>query len=687
MTISIIQAQGLSIEYALGHDWVNAVLDVSLAIAPREIHGLVGESGSGKSTLALAMMGYLANNARISGGVITFNNQDLHSIPAKKLRQIWGRDIQLVPQDTLSALNPSYRIGEQMAELTRRHLGYSRKVAWESAIAQLQRVNIPDAPDVVRRYPHQLSGGMRQRVAIAMALSTQPQLLILDEPTTSLDVTTQAVILDEFRHLILENNAAALYVSHDLGTVAQFCDHVTVLYGGEVMESATIADLYASPTHPYTVGLLASLPHVVEGSDTRIPTIDGIAPSLIERPKGCVFASRCPLAIDQCQIEKPSLEAISPTHHIRCWRANEILTGQIEVRQKPTAYNTPAPPRQNHVLKVSDMKKYFGKRTLWDTITMNPSRPTRALDGVTIAIQERSTFGIVGESGSGKSTLARVIMALETADAGEIELCQMNISTQLKNRPKEALRNLRMIFQNPDESLNPYKTVGQAINRNLLLLGDLKTHIDREERLHQLLKAVRLTPEYATRYPSQLSGGEKQRVAIARAFAAEPSLIIADEPTSSLDVSVQAVVLNLLKDLRAERGVSYLLISHDLDVVAYLADWIAVMYLGQIVEEGATGVVYHPPSHPYTEALISANPSTDPTKQKNGVRLQGDVPSARDIPTGCRFHTRCPRKIGAICEHTEPPWQNAGDGHFIRCHITIEELKHLQTTPLPSAQT
>jgi peptide/nickel transport system ATP-binding protein len=678
MTTPIIQADSLSIEYSLQNKWVNVIYDVSLAIRPLEIHGLVGESGSGKSTLALAMMGYMAENARISGGALTFNGADLYQLPQKKLRDIWGHDIHLVPQDTLSALNPSYRIGEQIAEITRRHDKLSRRSAWEHAVAQLERVKIPDAEEVAQKYPHQLSGGMRQRVAIAMALSTQPQFLVLDEPTTSLDVTTQAVILDEFRALILENKSAALYVSHDLGTVAQFCDMVTVLYGGEVMESAPVADLYAHPIHPYTVGLLMSLPRQLEGSDTRISTIDGIAPSLTERPKGCVFASRCPLAIEKCHAEKPPLETMQDDHQIRCWRWHEIANGDIEAKKKPVAYNTYAPPRQGHVLKARGMKKYFGKRTLWDAITRKPFRPTRALDDVDISIQERSTFGIVGESGSGKSTLARVIMGLETPDAGEIELCEMPISTSLKNRPKEALRRLRMVFQNPDDSLNPYKTVGQAINRNLLLLGELKTRPERLERIHQLLQAVRLTPEYATRFPSQLSGGEKQRVAIARAFAAEPSLIVADEPTSSLDVSVQAVVLNLLKDLRAERGVSYLLISHNLDVVAYLADWIAVMYLGQIVEEGNVEAVYKAPSHPYTEALVSANPSTTPNAQKSAIRLEGDVPSAREIPTGCRFHTRCPRKIGAICEQVEPPWQDAGDGHFIRCHISVDDLTRLQ---------
>lgn len=678
--MNIIEAKNVFIDYRLNKQWLNVIYDVSLNIAPLQIHGLVGESGSGKSTLALALMKYMAPNARIRSGEILFNGVDLVNTPIREMRNVWGSQINLVPQDPLASLNPSYTIGNQIAEITRRHEGLSAQAAWSAAIDMLRRVKIADPEDVVRRYPHQLSGGMRQRVMIAMALSTQPKLLVLDEPTTALDVTTQAVILDLFRQLIHDNQAAALYVSHDLGTVAQLCDFVTVLYGGEVMECAPVDQIYRRPLHPYTAGLLASLPRHSEGSETRLPTIEGVAPSLADRPNACVFAPRCPLAVDQCRAEKPPVEVADDGRLVRCWRWEEIAAGEISVETGLRQVNVSAPPKKAEVLNAQHLVKHFGSRSLFDRLTGKEFAPIRAVDDVSMTINVRSTLGLVGESGSGKTTVARCIVALETADSGSIELCGVDIPNELHRRPKEALRNLRMVFQNPNDALNPYQTVGQAIGRTLRLLANGLTQGEIQARVIELLESVRLTADYANRYPSELSGGEKQRVAIARAFAAEPALIVADEPTSSLDVSVQAVILNLLKDLRAQKGASYLLISHDLDVVAYLADWIAVMYLGEIVEEGPTDQVYNGPSHPYTEALISAIPVPDPAVQGGAIRLDGDVPSARNIPSGCRFHTRCPRKIGKICETDAPPWRDAGNGHFIRCHIPVEELTELQNT-------
>lgn len=681
---AVIEAKNLSVDYRLKKTWLNVIHDVSLRIEPLQIHGLVGESGSGKSTLAMALLRYMANNARISSGTITFDGQDITHTSIKQMRQLWGDQINLVPQDPLSSLNPAYTIGNQMAELTMQKSGLNRQQAQTHAIDMLSQVKIADAEDVMKRYPHQLSGGMMQRVMIAMALSTQPRLLVLDEPTTALDVTTQAVILDLFRDLVhdqtvFKSGGGALYVSHDLGTVAQLCDMVTVLYGGEVMESASVDDLFARPTHPYTIGLLMSLPrHSVE-SETRLSTISGTAPSLAERPSACVFAPRCPVAIDKCHNEKPPLETIDDGRLMRCWRWQEIAAGDITVMNKPQAKPAEIAPRKEHILVATHMEKQFGSQSLFDRLTGKEFKPVHAVDDVSLSIQERSTFGLVGESGSGKSTLARAIVALDPVDSGQIELCGAEIDNNLRNRGKEALRNLRMVFQNPNDALNPYQTVGQAIGRTLKLLGEQHTVDDIRARVIELLQAVRLTPEYADRYPSELSGGEKQRVAIARAFAANPALIVADEPTSSLDVSVQAVILNMLKDLRAERGASYMLISHDLDVIAYLADWIAVMYLGQIVEEGQNADVYNAPSHPYTEALISAIPLPDPAQKGGIIRLDGEVPSARNIPTGCRFHTRCPRYLGDICKHEEPPWQDAGNGHSILCHIPVDELRELQS--------
>ena len=684
----VIQVENLSIDYRLGKRWLNAVHDVSLTIDPLEMHGLVGESGSGKSTLALALMRYTAGNARISGGRVLLDGVDLLAKTNGEMQRIWGRDIAYVPQDSLASLNPSYMVGEQIAEVSRQHQGLSKRQSWERAVEMLERVKIADPATVAKRYPHQLSGGMQQRVTIAMALSTQPRLLILDEPTTALDVTTQAVILDLFRELIHENNAAALYVTHDLGIVAQMCERVTVLYGGEIMASAPVAGLYAQPIHPYTIGLLASLPRHTPGVETRLPTIEGSAPSLAERPHACVFAARCPVALAVCVTEKPPLEDIGSGRLVKCHRWREITSGELVLQTAPLEAAVSAPPRAHDVLEVDQLVKTFAESGPLDRLFGRAREPVRAVDGVSLHVRERSTLGLVGESGSGKTTLARCIVGLEPADSGEIELLDIAISPRLSRRDTAALRNLQMVFQNPNDALNPYQSIGQALGRTIQrLTPERLSHDAVDRRVAELLQAVRLTPEYANRYPSELSGGEKQRVAIARAFAANPALVVADEPTSALDVSVQSVVLNLLKDLRAQQGASYLLISHNLDVVTYLADWIAVMYLGEIVEEGDADDVYSAPSHPYTEALVSSRPIPDPTVRQGVIRLDGEVPSARNIPTGCRFHTRCPRKLGPICEQQAPPWRDAGDGHFIRCHIPVDELAALQAQGAPPQRT
>ncbi|HLV33537.1 MAG TPA: oligopeptide/dipeptide ABC transporter ATP-binding protein, partial [Spirillospora sp.] len=430
-------------------------------------------------------------------------------------------------------------------------------------------------------------------------------------------------------------------------------------------------------------GLMASLPRLTKGTETRLFTIEGVAPPLTERPHACVFAPRCLLAIDICRQEKPPPEAVDRGERtVRCHRWREIYNGELALDIMPAGQVTSAPPRRSRILNAQHIHKRFGESSLLDMLLRRQPQYVHAVDDASVRIQERSTLGLVGESGSGKTTLARCIVALEEADSGSIELCEMQISNKLEGRSKETLRNLRMIFQNPNDALNPYQSVRQALERPLRLLSEPKlTNAEIRERVNELLQAVRLTPDYAERYPHELSGGEKQRVAIARAFAANPVLIVADEPTSSLDVSVQAVILNLLKDLRAEKGVSYMLISHDLDVVAYLADWIAVMYLGEIVEEGETTAVYEPPWHPYTEALLSAVPVPDPTRRQGATRLEGEMPSARHIPPGCRFHTRCPRKLGPICEQEAPPWRDAGNGHRIRCHIEIDDLITMQAAP------
>lgn len=720
MTTPVIEARALSIDYKLGKAWVNAVNGVSLTIDANETHGMVGESGSGKSTLALALMRYLAANARIESGEVFFNGDNLLTKSEAEMRHIWGKHMSLVPQDPLASLNPSYPIGEQIAEITRLHESLSRRDAARRAVEMLARVRIADPEAVARKYPHQLSGGMQQRVTIAMALSTQPRLLVLDEPTTALDVTTEAVILDLFRDLIHENRAAALYVSHNLGVIAQMCDRVTVLYAGEVMASGPVDDIYTRPIHPYTISLLASIPRPMPGIETRLPTIPGVAPSLAERPHGCVFSPRCPVALPLCFEEKPPLETIAPGRLIKCHRWREIASGELKVGTSSDhdvgqQHGAPLPPDKPktgrgeptvrpysaaaYVLDTRDLSKHYGTQSLFGRLTGAPSKIVQAVDDVSVRVRTRSTLGLVGESGSGKTTLARCIVGLETADAGEILLLDVALPYALRDRAQAFLRELQMVFQNPNDTLNPYQSVEQVLTRTIRRLqsphplplslrargsSQSAAPMTREQiqaRVLELLAAVRLTPEYAARYPAELSGGEKQRVAIARAFAANPALVVADEPTSALDVSVQAVILNLLKDLRAREGASYLVISHDLSAIAYLADWIAVMYLGQIVEEGTVEQVYNPPSHPYTEALLSSIPAPDPRVKRGRIRLDGDIPSPANIPRGCRFHTRCPRKIGDICEQQEPPWQDAGDGHRIRCHIPLDELMALQASP------
>ncbi|MFW6253191.1 MAG: dipeptide ABC transporter ATP-binding protein [bacterium] len=679
MADPVIRAEDISIDYRMGNEWMQAVKDVDLSINPLQIHGLVGESGSGKSTIAMAMIRNLARNARVSSGRILFDDRDLRQIKQKDIEDIWGNQIALVPQNTMDSLNPSMRIARQMTEVTRRHTSISASEAHERAADALRSVQIADPEQVLSRYPHQLSGGMMQRVMIAMALSTRPRLVVLDEPTTALDVTTQAVILDLLRDLIKEEHAAALYVSHDLGTVAQLCDYVTVLYAGEVMESAPIDEVFARPRHPYTIGLLACLPSAVDEQESRLTTISGVAPALGARSTSCVFADRCPLATEQCRTQKPPLEHIDEHHSVRCWRWRDIAAGKLTPFEPAVRTETAPKPRHSRVLEARQISKRFDDSRLLSSLRKQRPTGVQAVRDVSIAVDARSTFGLVGESGSGKTSLARSLLALVEADTGRIELRGSPISLKLKRRDRAVLRNLRTVFQNPDDSLNPYRTVGQTITRTIRKLSsEPLSSQEARDKATELLRAVGLTEDYYHRRPGFLSGGEKQRAAIARAFAPAPALVVADEPTSSLDVSVQAVILNLLKDLRATEGASYIVISHDLEVISYLSDRIAVMYLGEIVEQGASEDVMQFPSHPYTEALLSAAPTPDPGVRHRPIPLRGEVPSPRNRPSGCPFQTRCPRKIGSVCETEAPPVRVTDSGHEIRCHYSFEELEAMQ---------
>ncbi|HEX3052168.1 MAG TPA: dipeptide ABC transporter ATP-binding protein, partial [Aggregatilineaceae bacterium] len=676
----VLQVEALNISYQIERRWISAVRDFRIEINAGQIYGVVGESGSGKSTVATAIMRYLPPNGRLeSNSVIRFMGDDLADKSRREMQRFWGARLSLVPQNPSAALNPSIRVGEQVAEIVRHHTDLSRSVARQRVIDAFKRVNLADPASLLSRYPHALSGGMQQRVVIAMALITSPQLLILDEPTTSLDVTTEAVILDLVRELIHESRAGALYVTHNMGVIAQICDRVVVMYAGEIMEDASVADLFARPVHPYTIGLLNSIPRLGETKQAAmLQTIPGRPPALTGMPQGCVYEPRCPLAIAICKT-KPPLETPAEGRLVRCHRWHEIARGEISpVDQRHELGEAIRVADRENLLQVDNLTKYFPiHRTLGEIVRREKPAPVRAVDGVNLSIQKGRTLGLVGESGSGKTTLARVIIGLEDRTSGTLELMGADIPGDVQDRGKKILAQLQMVFQNPQNSLNPYLTVGQAIRRPLLKLAGL-SRADADHEVIRLLEAVNLRPEYAARYPGELSGGEKQRVAIARAFASEPALIICDEPVSSLDVSVQAAVLNLLAQLQQERDTSYLFISHDLAVVGYLADYLAVMYLGQLYEVGYGSDLFQPPFHPYTEALVSAIPIADPQHRVKPIPLSDDIPSPRDMPTGCRFHPRCPRKVGIICEQEEPPWRDDGDGHFIRCHREIDELAQLQ---------
>lgn len=678
----ILSLENLTVAYSQAGKWLDAVHDVSLVIRAGETYGLVGESGSGKTTLAMAVMGYLGGSGSVRHGKIGLGGQDLVTLNEIELREVWGKKIALVPQNPQSSLNPSLRIGEQIAEVFRYQQGMTKTKAYEKAIQLLDKVHISDSGLVAERYPHQISGGMQQRVLIAMALSTEPQLLVLDEPTTSLDVTTQAVILDLVRELTKGRQTAALYVTHNLGVVAQICDRVGVLYAGELVEEASTNDLYRRPVHPYTRGLLDSIPRLGEvKGEVQLRAIQGQIPSLGERPNGCVFEARCPVAIEICA-QKPPLYHPTDERMARCHRWEEIYRGEIEARQpeiREISEAVSVEAGQTDTLDLEHLRVHYPiRRSLGELVRQDPARVVKAVDEVDFSIPAGRTFGLVGESGSGKTTIARSILGLVESTGGSFQLLGIPLAPRLNDRDLETLRHLQSVFQNPEEALNPYLSVGETLRRPLVtLLGSSKQAAEAEA--NRLLEAVRLPAEYANRLPDQLSGGEKQRVAIARAFATNPDLLICDEPVSSLDVSVQASILNLLNDLQWEHGSSLLFISHDLGVVGYLADRIAVIYLGHIMEVSSSEDLFEPPYSPYTEALLSAIPLADPHVQQVQIRLEGEIPSAVDVPAGCPFHTRCHRYQGDICADKEPPWQTVPEtGKRYYCHISPEDLRRIQ---------
>jgi peptide/nickel transport system ATP-binding protein len=635
--------EGLSVGFPTasgptGCSLVRALDNVDFAVAPGATLGLVGESGSGKSTAVLALLGLLGG-AQVAARRMAFDGQDLLTT-APALR---GRRIGAVFQDPSSTLNPAVTVGLQVAEPLLVHARLSRTEAWSQATALLAETGLARSATLMACYPHQLSGGMKQRVAIAMALATRPELLLLDEPTTALDVTVEAGILDLLEGLRARRALSLLLVSHNLGIIDRLCDRVTVLYAGRMVEAGPVRAVLARARHPYTRGLLAALPRL----DRRgaLAPIPGALPDLRQPDPGCNFRPRCPFAAAGC--ERPRALA-GEEHQVRCHRVEEIAS-----------LAWPSPPSAPHassaaatLLQTDGLARRFGT--------------VRAVDGVSLTIRRGEVLGLVGESGCGKSTLGRLMLRLLDADSGTLHFD----TAAVPKIPLAAFRRrAQIVFQNPDTALNPRQNVATILRRPLHRFALARGAA--VEEIARLLELVRLPPSYAARYPHQLSGGEKQRVGIARALASRPDFIVCDEPVSALDVSVQAAVLNLLAELRATLGLALLFISHDIGVIAHLADRVAVMYGGQILEEGPVAMVLSSPHHPYTAALLSAVPvvGARPTRQI----LPGDSGAVHG-GIGCRFALRCPQRIGPICAEADPPWRDAAPGHRIRCHIPTEQL-------------
>jgi peptide/nickel transport system ATP-binding protein len=643
---------------------------VTFQIAQGESYGLVGESGCGKSTAAFAIVRYLPRNGRVSSGSIRVAGEDLLSMTEADVRTMRTERVSMVYQNPGGALNPTIRVGAQVAE-TYTIAGVGDSEAMDQAREMLGKVQISDPARVMRRYPHQLSGGMQQRVVIAMALAKDPTLLILDEPTTGLDATVEAEVLDLIDALRQEFGTTVLFISHNLEVITKMCDRVGVLYAGRLVEEGPVQQVFDDPRHPYAVGLLRCLPRGgVRKDRERLDTIPGFLPQLGADLPACVFVDRCAMAQDICRAEEPPFHEIGGERYSRChfWEHAHELPRAAPAAGLRSAVDADSEP----VIRTEGMRKTFHQE----------GNDVRAVDDVSLALRRGETLGLVGESGSGKTTLARALLGLTPADQGSIiELDGRPIATGIGKRDTEQVAAVQIVFQNPDSALNRRFSVHRILSRALAKLrGDRSD--EREDHLRELVQSVRFDVRLVNSRPAQLSGGLKQRVAIARAFAGEPRVVVCDEPTSALDVSVQAAILNLLAELQADKGVSYLFISHDLAVVRYLSDRIAVLYLGQVMELGEAETVFHAPQHPYTEALLSSVPQAD-GEARPRIRLAGEIPSHADPPSGCVFHTRCPRFIGDICVNEEPPLREVEPDHQWRCHHSLEALRELQQTPPP----
>ncbi len=677
----ILEIDQLSISFFTRLREIPAVMDFSCVVQPGEAMGLVGESGCGKSTVALGVMQDLGVNGRIVGGSIKFKGRDLNAMTQEELRDIRGSEIAMIYQEPMASLNPAMKIGKQLMEVPMIHENVDEKEARARALEVVTDVRLPDPERMLNSYPHQLSGGQQQRIVIAMALMSKPSLLILDEPTTALDVTVEAAVVELVKDLGKKYGTSMLFISHNLGLVLETCDRLCVMYSGEAVETGSIEDVFDKMRHPYTQALFRSIP--LPGADKNarpLVAIPGNFPLPHERPPGCNFGPRCDyFEAGRCDVGDIKMAEIEgdDRHASRCLRFQEIDWEAPIAAAVATEKTEPG----DVVLKMDNLKKYYevAANALFGG---GNKKVVKANESLSFEARESETLAIVGESGCGKSTFAKVLMGLETATEGQILLDNQSIEDEpIEARDTKTVSSVQMVFQNPFDTLNPSMTVGRQIIRALEIFGIGDSEAEREQRMLELLDLVKLPREFATRMPRQLSGGQKQRVGIARAFAGGARIVVADEPVSALDVSVQAAVTDLLMEIQRNEKTTLLFISHDLSIVRYLADRVMVMYLGHVVEIGDTEQVFAPPYHPYTEALLSAVPIADTSVEKQHIVLEGDIPSAMNPPPGCPFQTRCRWKgevAGGLCEKEVPPVRTVAGGHQIKCHLPDEVLSRME---------
>jgi peptide/nickel transport system ATP-binding protein len=679
----VLTVSDLHVSFPSEAGTVTAVRGVDFSVAAGEVLGIVGESGSGKSVSAMAIMGLLPSRAEVTGSV-RFQGRELLGLDDEELTRIRGQGISMVFQDPLSALTPVYTVGQQIAEAVRIHQDVGKEAAERRAVELLELVGIPKAAGRARAYPHEFSGGMRQRVMIAMAIANDPDVIIADEPTTALDVTIQAQILEVLKTAQSATGAAIIMITHDLGVIAGLADRVMVMYAGRPVETGEVDDIFYRPRMPYTLGLLGSLPRPDIAERQPLTPVEGSPPSLVGLPQGCPFLPRCPLRVAICDEVEPALQSIlapghGPGHAAACHRQGEIESQKLTATDLfPAPLAGPAPverlPREQRVPLVAVEGLVRRYPLMKGAIFRRVVGQIHAVDGISFDIREGETLGLVGESGCGKTTTINEILNLVRPMDGKVTVLGHDAAAIDRSRRRQIRRDLSVVFQDPMASLDPRMPVGDILGEPLRTYGVPAEQ--RAARVRELLKLVGLAPAHASRYPNEFSGGQRQRIGIARALALEPKIVVLDEPVSALDVSIRAGVINLLEELKQKLSLAYLFVAHDLSVVRHIADRVAVMYLGRIAEIGTTRAVFDTPSHPYTQALLSAIPIPDPARERarRRILLEGDLPSPADPPSGCRFRTRCPlfarlddERRQACLEIDPDPYPQGGD-HAAACH-------------------